>query len=454
MSERLDEKALEYHEGERPGKTEITPTKPFGTPEDLSLAYTPGVAAPAEAINKERWQAYRYTNKGNLVAVISNGSALLGLGNSGALSSKPVMEGKSMLFKIFADIDAFDIELAEEDADKFIATVQDISPTFGAINLEDIKSPDCFYIEERLHNLLDIPVMHDDQHGAAVTVAAALINAAEVAEKEVASLNIVINGAGAAAIATAKILTNIGVKRENITMLDSKGVITIARNKLSPQKALFARRETHITTLAQAIKGQDAFIGLSVGKIFTKEMARAMAVNPIIFALANPTPEIDYKEAREARADAIVATGRTDTPNQINNAIAFPYLFRGALDTLATTINLEMQLAAVKAIASLAHEPVPDDIKKQYGSDLCFGKEYIIPKMNDGRLLFSLAKAVAQAAMKSGVARRKIASWEEYEEMLRCRIERITHHRQHPHDGGREQLHKKYCKDMNKLDLL
>ncbi len=451
MSDKIDKKALEYHEGKRAGKIEVTPTKPYSTPEELSLAYSPGVAAPAAAINKERWQAYRYTNKGNLVAIISNGSALLGLGNTGALSAKPVMEGKSMLFKIYADIDAFDIELAEEDPDKFIATVQDISPTFGAISLEDIKAPECFYIEERLRNLLGIPVMHDDQHGTAVIIAAALTNAAEIAGKELNNLKIVINGAGAAAIATAKMLVTIGVKRKNITMLDSKGVINIARSGLTPQKSLFAIEDTNINTLAQAIIGKDTFIGLSTGNLFTRNMALSMSDNPIIFALANPTPEIDYNEAKKARPDAIVATGRTDTPNQINNAIAFPYLFRGALDTLATNINSAMQQAAVKAIASLAHEPVPDNIKKSYGTDLRFGPGYIVPKIGDCRLLTSVAKAVANAAMESGVARRKIVSWSEYEETLLCRMERETHYCHHTHHSSAEQLHKKYNTGMNKL---
>lgn len=454
MSDRLDERALEYHESGRAGKTEVTPTKAFDTPEALSLAYSPGVAAPAAAISKDRWQAYRYTNKGNLVAIISNGSALLGMGNTGALSAKPVMEGKSMLFKIYADIDAFDIELAEEDPDKFISTVQGIAPTFGAISLEDIKAPECFYIEERLRKLLDIPVMHDDQHGTAVIIAAALTNAAEVAGKELNSLKLVINGAGAAAIATARMLTSIGIKRENITMLDSKGVINIARNGLSPQKALFAVKDTSISTLAQAIDGKDAFIGLSVGNLFTKEMALSMSKNPIIFALANPIPEIDYNLAKETRPDAIVATGRTDTPNQINNAIAFPYLFRGALDTLATDINTAMQQAAVKAIASLAHEPVPDEIKKSYGTDLNFGPQYIVPKIGDCRLLFSVAKAVATAAMESGIARRRIASWSEYEEALMCRVEQETHFCHHQHSNYKKQLHKRYNTGMNKLNPL
>lgn len=451
MSERIEEKALEYHSGERPGKTEVTPTKPFDTPEDIALAYSPGVAAPAAAINKDRWQAYRYTNKGNLIAVISNGSALLGMGNVGALSAKPVMEGKSMLFKVYADVDAFDIELAEEDPDKFIKAVQDISPTFGGINLEDIKAPQCFYIEERLRNLLDIPVMHDDQHGAAVTIAAALTNAAEIADKELHSLNVVISGAGAAAIATAKMLVRLGIMRQQIVLVDSKGVISIARNMLTPEKALFATADTTLKTLADALQKSDAFIGLSVGNILTKKMIQSMADNPIIFALANPTPEISYSEALSARSDAIVATGRTDTPNQINNVLAFPYLFRGALDTLSTNINREMEMAAVKAISTLAHEPVPDSIKKSYNSNLRFGRTYLLPKPGDRRLLLNVSRAVAQAAMNSGIARRKIASWSEYEEMLRCRIERETHYCHHSHSNHKEQLHKRYNRGMNKL---
>ena len=451
MNDNLNERALEYHEGERPGKTEVVPTKPHGTREDLSLAYSPGVAAPAAAISKERWNAYRYTNKGNLIAVVSNGSAVLGLGDIGSQAAKPVMEGKAMLFKTFADIDAFDIEIAEKDPDKIIKTVQNIAPTFGGINLEDIKAPDCFYIEERLRNLLDIPVMHDDQHGTAVTITAALLNAAEVAGKSFESLKIVICGAGAAAISTARLLVRTGVARKQITMVDSKGVITIARSILPPSKAQFATEETSITTLADAVKECDVFIGLSTGGALTKEEVLAMAANPIIFALANPNPEIDYDVARAVRPDAIIATGRTDTPNQINNATAFPYLFRGALDTLATDINHNMQVAAVKAIAALAHEPVPDKIKKRYGSALTFGKEYIIPKIDDNRLLYNVSAAVAQAAMESGIARRSIVSWSEYRETLHCRVERETEHTHHMMHYREKELHKRYQKSINKL---
>ncbi len=450
-SDSFIEKALEYHEGERPGKTEVVPTKPHSTSKDLSLAYSPGVAAPASAISKERWNAYRYTNKGNLVAVVSNGTAVLGLGNIGAQASKPVMEGKAMLFKIFADIDAFDIEIGEQDPDKFIKTIQEISPTFGGINLEDIKAPECFYIEERLRNLLDIPVMHDDQHGAAVAITAALLNAAEVAGKEPESLKIVICGAGAAAISTARMLVRCGIMRKQITMLDSKGVISIARGKLPPVKALFATEDTSIATLADAVKDSDAFIGLSTGGILTREMVRTMADTPIIFALANPTPEIEYETALNARPDAIVATGRTDTPNQINNAIAFPYLFRGALDTLATGINHEMQMAAAKAIAALAHEPVPDKLNKKHNSSLSFGKEYIIPKIDDSRLLYNVSAAVARAAMESGIARRRIASWEEYREKLYCRVQHETEHTHHMQQNGEKELHKRYRKSIKEM---
>ena len=451
MDKNIEDEALRYHSSPQAGKTETLPTKPFGTPEELSLAYSPGAAAPAAVISKERWQAYRYTNKGNLVAVISNGSAVLGLGDIGALASKPVMEGKAMLFKVYADIDAFDIELAEEQPDKFITAVQEISPTFGGINLEDIKAPECFYIEERLRNLLGIPVMHDDQHGAAVAITAALKNAAEIAGKELQSLKIVISGAGAAAIATAKLLLKNGLLREQITMCDSKGVISIARDVLPPHKALFATTDTSLHTLADAIRDCDAFIGLSVGNLVTKEMVRSMADSPIIFALANPAPEISYDEAKSARPDAIVATGRGDAPNQINNAIAFPYLFRGALDTLATCINTEMQLAAAKAIAALAHEPVPDEAKRRHGCNLNFGKEYIIPKIDDRRLLPEVSKAVALAAMKSGIARRPVASWDEYCETLLCRVERVTQHCAPTHRNDKEQLHKRYNTGMNKL---
>lgn len=412
---------MNYHANERAGKTEVTPTKPFGTVEELSLAYTPGVAAPVKEIDKERWKAYRYTNKGNLVAVVSNGSAVLGVGNVGALASKPVMEGKAMLFKIFADIDAFDIEISDNEPEKIIATIQAIAPTFGGINLEDIKAPECFYIEERLRGLLGIPVLHDDQHGTAVIISAALMNACVVADKEIAKLRIVICGAGAAGISTARMLARMGVPKEHITMIDSKGVINSRREGLSALKKEFAT-ETASSTLSQAMVNSDAFIGVSKGDLLRDQDLEVMAEKPIIFALANPTPEIDYTRACSLRPDAIIATGRTDLPNQINNAIAFPYIFRGALDTLSVTINDTMLIAAAKAIAGIAREPVPEEIEKRYGKQLTFGKEYILPKMGDPRLLTDVTEAVARGAMESGVARRGIASFSEYRDSLESRV--------------------------------
>ncbi len=424
MNTTAETKALNYHCSSRPGKTEIIPTKPYCTPEDLALAYSPGVAYPALSISKERWKAYSYTNKGNLVAVISNGSAIMGLGNQGALASKPVMEGKSMLFKIYADIDAFDIEIGESNAEKIVETIAAISPTFGAINLEDIKSPDCFYIEKKLRKLLDIPVMHDDQHGTAVTVAAAIMNAVEVAGKELNNINIVINGAGAAAISTARMLTKIGIQNEQITMLDSHGVVSAQRLKLTAEKREFATKRINIETLTQAVRKADVFIGLSRGNVMGEEELMEMNKRPIIFALANPVPEIDYKIAKSIRPDAILATGRTDTPNQLNNVLAFPYLFRGALDTCATCINEEMKVAAAKAIALLAHRPTPLAIEKMYNSRLEFGTDYLLPKPNDRRLLTEVSTAVAQAAIGSGVARRKITDWDQYRHVLLDGIER------------------------------
>lgn len=422
MDEDFRKKALEYHSSGRPGKTGTAVTKPVTSPEELSLAYTPGVSAPSVEISKDRWKAYRYTNKGNLIAVISNGSSLLGLGNRGALASKPVMEGKAMLFKTYADIDAFDIEVSDEEPDRFIATVQALAPTFGGINLEDIKAPECFYIEKRLRSLLDIPVLHDDQHGTAVTVAAALINACKVTGKELGSIGIVICGAGAAALSSANMLLEMGIKKEQITMVDSKGVITTGRNGLDSMKAKFATQRP-ITTLSDAIKGADVFIGLSRGDLLTADDIRSMAAKPVIFALANPTPEIPYKEAKETRPDSVVATGRSDSPNQINNVLSFPYLFRGALDTLSVTINEKMKMAAAKAIAAVAQEPVPEEISKEYGKELTFGTKYILPKPGDRRLLTEVSSAVAKAAMESGVARRNIASFKEYRQALLRRID-------------------------------
>ncbi len=422
MDEELEKRALEYHAGERAGKTEVIPSKPLGTVGELSLAYTPGVAAPVKEIDKERWKAYRYTNKGNLVAVVSNGSAVLGVGNVGALASKPVMEGKAMLFKIFADIDAFDIEVSEKDPDRIIATVQAIAPTFGAINLEDIKAPGCFIIEERLRSLLDIPVLHDDQHGTAVIITAALINACDIAGKEIPSIKVVICGAGAAGISTARMLAGIGVRKEHMTMVDSQGVISASRAGLDGAKKEFAV-ETGLTTLSQAMTNADVFIGVSKGNLLQGADLEVMAANPIIFALANPTPEIGYNEARRLRPDAIIATGRTDLPNQINNAIAFPYIFRGALDTLSTEINAQMLAAAARSIAGIARLPVNEEIKKRYGKQLAYGKEYILPKMGDPRLLTEVSAAVARAAMESGIARRSIASFSEYRSCLEARTQ-------------------------------
>lgn len=448
-----EENALKYHEMGRPGKTEIVPTKPFCTPEELALAYSPGVAAPAIGISRDKWNAYKYTNKGNLVAVISNGSSVLGLGNTGALASKPVMEGKSMLFKIYGDIDAFDIEIAENDPEKLIEIIHSMAPTFGGINLEDIKSPNCFHIEQRLRELLDIPVMHDDQQGTAVTVGAALINAAEIAGKELHSLNIVINGAGAAAIATARMLIKIGIQYDHILMFDSHGIITTLRRTLTPEKREFATSRRDIDTLSKATIGADVFLGLSKGNTIDEKELIGMARNPIIFALANPIPEINYGAAIDIRPDAIVATGRTDTPNQINNVLAFPYLFRGALDTRATEINDNMLVAAVKAIAELAHRPVPNILQKMYGKRLSFGKEYLLPKPNDRRLISLVSGAVARAAIDSGIARCKISDWDNYYNILYDRLEREHRFcreifRRNKQNGT---LHKRYIKPFPKM---
>ena len=422
MDDFFKSRALEYHSMGKAGKTATTPTKPIDTPQQLAMAYTPGVAAPAMEISQERWKAYRYTNKGNLVAVISNGSSLLGLGNKGALASKPVMEGKAVLFKTYADIDAFDIEISDEEPERVIATVQSLAPTFGGINLEDIKAPECFHIEKRLRELLDIPVLHDDQHGTAVTVAAALLNACEVTGKEIGNIRIVINGAGAAAISSATMLLEIGISREQITMLDSKGVISTARTDLNDMKRQFAT-DSNATTLAQAITGADAFIGLSKGGLLTQSDIKSMRPSPIIFALANPVPEVSYNRAKEWRPDAVVATGRSDSPNQINNVLSFPYLFRGALDTLSTTINEAMKIAAAKAIAAIAQQPDTKEIEELYGRAFTFGKEYILPKPGDKRLLTEVSSAVAQAAMDSGIARRGIASFNEYRQTLIARVD-------------------------------
>ena len=414
------EAALLYHSQGKPGKIEVVPTKPYSTQTDLSLAYSPGVAEPCLEIEKNPLDAYKYTDKGNLVAVISNGTAVLGLGDIGALSGKPVMEGKGLLFKIYAGIDVFDIEVDEKDPDKFVEAVKAIAPTFGGINLEDIKAPECFKIEQRLKEELDIPVMHDDQHGTAIISSAGLLNALEVAGKKIEDIRIVVNGAGASAISCTKLYIALGARLENIVMLDSKGVISQSRTDLNEQKKFFATARTDIHTLAEAIKGADMFLGLSKGNVLTQDMVRSMAPSPIVFALANPVPEISYEDAKASRPDVLIATGRSDYPNQINNVIGFPYIFRGALDTHAKAINEEMKLAAVKAIAALAKQPVPDVVNAAYHvNNFTFGPDYFIPKPVDPRLITDVSMAVAKAAMDSGVARTRIEDWDAYRTRLR-----------------------------------
>ena len=419
MAKITKEDALNYHAGKRPGKIEVVPTKPYFTQTDLSLAYSPGVAEPCLEIQSDPQNAYKYTDKGNLVAVISNGTAVLGLGNIGAVAGKPVMEGKGLLFKIYAGIDVFDIEVDEENPEKFIEAVKAIAPTFGGINLEDIKAPECFEIERRLKEELDIPLMHDDQHGTAIISAAGLLNALEVNGKNISDVKVVVNGAGAAAISCTKLYTALGVKKENIVMLDSRGVISTERTNLTPEKLEFATTRTDIHTLKEAIVDADVFLGLSKGNVLTKDMVRSMAKDPIVFALANPEPEITYEDAMESRPDVLMSTGRSDYPNQINNVIGFPYIFRGALDVAATAINEEMKLAAVHAIADLAKQPVPEVVNKVYKvGNLSFGRDYFIPKPVDPRLLVEVSTAVAKAAIASGVARKTITDWEDYKEHL------------------------------------
>jgi malate dehydrogenase (oxaloacetate-decarboxylating)(NADP+) len=414
------EAALAYHENGRPGKIEVKPTKAYRTQTDLSLAYSPGVAFPCLEIQSNPNDVYKYTDKGNLVAVISNGTAVLGLGDIGAMSGKPVMEGKGLLFKIYGGVDVFDIEVDEKDPEKFCEAVEKIAPTFGGINLEDIKAPECFYIEERLKKTLDIPVMHDDQHGTAIISSAGLINALEVAGKKIEDVKIVVNGAGAAAISCTKLYCALGAQRKNILMLDSKGVITSDREGLNEQKKYFATDRRDVHTLEEAIKGADVFLGLSKGNVLTQDMVRSMADTPIVFALANPVPEISYEEAMESRPDVLMSTGRSDYPNQINNVIGFPYIFRGALDVHAKAINEEMKLAAVRAIADLAKQPVPDIVNSVYHvTDLTFGPKYFIPKPVDPRLITEVSAAVAKAAMDSGVARVSITDWNAYKDRLR-----------------------------------
>ena len=414
------EAALLYHAQGKPGKIEVVPTKPYSTQTDLSLAYSPGVAEPCLEIEKNPQDAYKYTAKGNLVAVISNGTAVLGLGDIGAMAGKPVMEGKGLLFKIYGGIDVFDIEVNEKDPDKFVEAVKAIAPTFGGINLEDIKAPECFEIERRLKAELDIPVMHDDQHGTAIISSAGLINALQVAGKKIEEVKIVVNGAGAAAISCTRLYEALGATHENILMLDSKGVITSDREGLNETKRYFATDRRDVHTLEEAVKGADVFLGLSKGNVLTQDMIRSMADHPIVFALANPVPEISYEEAMAARPDVLMSTGRSDYPNQINNVIGFPYIFRGALDVAATAINEEMKLAAVQAIADLAKQPVPDIVNEVYHvNNFTFGPDYFIPKPVDPRLITEVSMAVARAAMESGVARKPITDWEAYRQHLK-----------------------------------
>ena len=420
MAKITKEATLLYHSQGKPGKIEVVPTKPYSTQTDLSLAYSPGVAEPCLEIEKNPQDAYKYTAKGNLVAVISNGTAVLGLGDIGALSGKPVMEGKGLLFKIYAGIDVFDIEVNEKDPEKFIQAVKAIAPTFGGINLEDIKAPECFEIERRLKEELDIPVMHDDQHGTAIISSAGLVNALQVAGKKIEDVKIVVNGAGASAVSCTKLYVSLGARLENIVMVDSKGVISKTRTDLNEQKRYFATDRTDIHTLEEAIKGADVFLGLSKGNVLSQDMVRSMAPSPIVFALANPTPEISYEDAMAARPDVLMATGRSDYPNQINNVIGFPYIFRGALDTQAKAINEEMKIAAVHAIANLAKQPVPDVVNEAYHvNNFSFGPEYFIPKPVDPRLITEVSCAVARAAMESGVARKNIEDWDAYCVQLR-----------------------------------
>ena len=420
MAKITKEAALLYHSQGKPGKIEVVPTKPYSTQTDLSLAYSPGVAEPCLEIEKNPQDAYKYTAKGNLVAVISNGTAVLGLGDIGAMAGKPVMEGKGLLFKIYGGIDVFDIEVNEKDPEKFIEAVKAIAPTFGGINLEDIKAPECFEIERRLKEELDIPVMHDDQHGTAIISAAGLLNALEVAGKKIEDVKIIVNGAGAAAISCTKLYEALGATHENIIMLDSKGVITSDRDRLDETKRYFATDRRDIHTLEEAIKGADVFLGLSKGNVLSQDMIRTMADYPIVFALANPVPEISYEDAMAARPDVLMSTGRSDYPNQINNVIGFPYIFRGALDVASTAINEEMKLAAVRAIANLAKQPVPDVVNEVYHvNNFTFGPDYFIPKPVDPRLITEVSMAVAKAAMESGVARKPITDWESYRQHLK-----------------------------------
>jgi malate dehydrogenase (oxaloacetate-decarboxylating)(NADP+) len=425
MAKVTKEDALLYHSRGRHGKVEVIPTKPYGTQFDLSQAYTPGVAFPCLEIEKNPEDVYKFTAKGNLVAVISNGTAVLGLGDIGAMAGKPVMEGKGLLFKVFADIDVFDIEVDEKDPAKLIEICAKISPTFGGINLEDIKAPECFEVETRLKEMLDIPVFHDDQHGTAIISAAGLLNALEITGKKIEELKMVVCGAGAAAISCSRLYLALGVRKENIVMVDTKGVINTKRTDLNKYKQEFVTSR-NIDTLAEAVRGADLFLGLSVANMMTKEMLASMAPDPIVFAMANPNPEISYEDAMATRDDLVFATGRSDYPNQINNVLGFPFIFRGALDVRASTINEEMKLAASRALAALAKEPVPDAVLKAYNLEkLSFGRTYIIPKPLDIRLISTVASAVARAAMDSGVAKFPITDWDLYRLEL---DERISKH--------------------------
>lgn len=416
------EDALLYHSRGRKGKLEVIPTKPYGTQFDLSLAYTPGVAFPCLEIEKNPDDVYQYTAKGNLVAVISNGTAVLGLGDIGAMAGKPVMEGKGLLFKVFADVDVFDIEIDEKDPGRLIEICAKIAPSFGGINLEDIKAPECFEVEQRLKEMLDIPVFHDDQHGTAIISGAGLMNALEITGKKIGDIKMVVNGAGAAAISCARLYMALGVRKENIVMVDSKGVINSRRTDLNKYKKEFVT-ERNINTLAEALYGADLFLGLSVAGVMTKDMLASMAPNPIVFAMANPNPEISFEDATSTRDDLIFATGRSDYPNQINNVLGFPYIFRGALDVRSAVINEEMKLAASYALAQLAKEPIIPEVLKAYNlTELKFGKDYIIPKPLDPRLISWVAPAVAKAAMETGVAKHPITDWDAYKESLDRRL--------------------------------
>ncbi len=439
MDKKLEAAARAYHALPQPGKIEVRPTKSHNTQQDLTLAYSPGVAVPCKDIEADPERAYDYTSKGNLVAVISNGTAVLGLGNIGAMAGKPVMEGKGLLFKIYAGIDVFDLEVDEKDPKKFVEIVRSLAPTFGGINLEDIKAPECFEIEEELKATLDIPVMHDDQHGTAIISAAGMLNALKIVGKKIEETKIVVSGAGASAQSCTKLYIALGAKRENIVMIDSKGVIRTDRPKLDERKAFFATSREGIYTLADAIEGADLFLGLSQPGVLTPEMVQKMAPNPIVFALANPEPEIRYEDAKAARPDVLMATGRSDYPNQINNVIGFPYIFRGALDVRATAINEEMKMAATIAIADLAQEPVPDEVSSAYGHmPLHFGPDYFIPKPVDPRLITRVSMAVARAAIRTGVARREITDWEAYEQSLLMRTGGMSHLLRRIHEAAQK----------------